>query len=369
MTDVLAKTSFTSIELPNRFVLAPMTRISAEPDGVPTKLMAQQYEGYAKGGFGLLITEGTYTDNKASQGYANQPGLINFEQANGWRPIVERVHAAGSKMFVQLMHAGAQFQANRFTNQPLAPSAVIPKGQPLGFYGDQKEWVTPKAMSEADIEHAIEGFRHAARLAREVGFDGIELHGANGYLLNQFLSTHFNKREDEYGGSLANRLRLVEKVVRAVREEVGPDYPVGIRLSQGTVTDPDYQLPEGQSGFEQIVKAVRDAGADFVHTTDTEVNRRALIGGDDALAEVVRRTPDIALIVNGGITETSYQEIANHYSDALLAVGKKALANPDFVQRLKDGKAMEELDFAMLQPKATLANERAWREERETEKA
>lgn len=363
MTDVLEPNVFTSLKLANRFVLAPMTRISAGPDGVPSDLMAQQYERYAKGGFGLLITEGTYTDNQASQGYGNQPGLINFEQANGWRAVVERVHAAGSRVFVQLMHAGAQFQANRFTNQPQGPSAVVPKGAPLGFYGDQTEWTTPKVMTEADIDHAIEGFRHSARLAREAGFDGIELHGANGYLLNQFLSTHFNHRDDQYGGSLANRLRLVEKVVRAVREEVGPDYPVGIRLSQGTVTDPDYQLPEGQAGFEQIVVAVRDAGADFVHTTDSAVNRPALIGSDDSLAEVVGRVPGIALIVNGGITEQSYQEIANQYQGALLAVGKKALANPDFVQRLKDGKALDELDFAMLQPKATLANEQAWRAE------
>ncbi|MDX1634924.1 MAG: NADH:flavin oxidoreductase [Marinobacter sp.] len=366
MTNVLESTEFTSVNLANRFVLAPMTRTSAEADGTPTHLMAQQYERYARGGFGLLITEGTYTDNQASQGYANQPGLINFEQANGWRAIVERVHAAGSRIFVQLMHAGAQFQANRFTSQPLAPSAVVPKGAPLGLYGDQKEWLTPKAMTEADIRHAIEGFRQSARLAREAGFDGIELHGANGYLLNQFLSTHFNQRDDQYGGTLANRLRLVEEVVRAVREEVGPDYPVGIRLSQGTVTDPDYQLPEGQAGFEQIVVAVRDAGADFVHTTDAEVNRQALIGGNDSLAQVVQRVPGIGLIVNGGITEQSYQEIANQYQGALLAVGKKALANPDFVQRLKDGKALDELDFAMLQPKATLANEQAWRARNDT---
>ncbi len=365
MTDVLEPTRFTSLKLANRFALAPMTRVSASADGVPTDLMAQQYERYAKGGFGLLITEGTYTDNEASQGYANQPGLINFEQANGWRAIVERVHAAGSRMFVQLMHAGAQFQANHYTDQPLAPSSVTPKGKPLGLYGDQEAWVTPKAMTEADIAHAIEGFRQSARLAREAGFDGIELHGANGYLLNQFLSTHFNRREDQYGGSLSNRLRLVTEVIRAVREEVGPDYPVGIRLSQGTVTDPDYQLPEGQAGFEQIVVAVRDAGVDFVHTTDGQVNRRALIGGNDSLADVVQRVPDIALIANGGITEQSYQEIANQYPGALLAVGKKALANPDFVQRLIDGKALEELDFSMLQPKATLANELAWRAETE----
>jgi len=361
MSDIMKSAEFCEVALPNRFALAPMTRTSADADGTPNALMADHYERYARGGFGLLITEGTYTDDKASQGYANQPGIINESQIEGWKVIVDRVHAAGSKIFTQLMHAGAQFQANRFTDQPLGPSEVAPKGAPLGFYGDQQLWQIPGAMSDADIQTAIDGFAQSATNAKAAGFDGIEIHGANGYLLNQFLSTHFNKRDDGYGGSLEKRLRLVVEVVRAVRKAVGDNYPVGIRLSQGTVTDPDYQLPEGAAGFRQIVEAVRDAGADFVHTTDGEVNRPHFTDGDQSLAGVAADVPGIGLILNGGIDETSCQEIANQFPGALLAVGKKALANPDFVQRLKDGKEIADINFEMLQPKATISNELAWR--------
>ena len=363
MSDAMQPVSFQSIEVPNRFALAPMTRTSAEADGTPNTLMADHYEGYAKGGFGLVITEGTYTDNKASQGYANQPGIINGAHIEGWSTIVSRVHAAGSKIFVQLMHAGAQFQANHYTDQPIGPSEVVPKGAPLSFYGDQTAWQTPSTMTEADIQTAIDGFAQSAANAKAAGFDGIEIHGANGYLLNQFLSTYFNRRDDNYGGSLENRLRLVVEVVHAIRKAVGDNYPVGIRLSQGTVTDPDYQLPEGAAGFRRIVEAVRDAGADFVHTTDGDVNRQHFTEGDQSLASVAADVQGIDLIVNGGITETNYQDVANQFPGVLLAVGKKALANPDFVQRLKDGKEIADIDFGMLQPKATITNELAWRKQ------
>ncbi|MDX1588298.1 MAG: NADH:flavin oxidoreductase [Oleiphilaceae bacterium] len=361
MSDLMQSVHFHKTELPNRFALAPMTRTSAEADGTPNTLMADHYEGYARGGFGLVITEGTYTDDQASQGYAHQPGLVNSAHVEGWKRIVDRVHTAGSRIYVQLMHAGAQFQANHYTDQPVGPSDVIPKGAPLGFYGDQTEWKTPRAMTESDIQTAIDGFVRSATNAKAAGFDGIELHGANGYLLNQFLSTHFNQRDDQYGGPLENRLRLVVAVIRAVREAVGEGYPVGIRLSQGTVTDPDYQLPEGEAGFRRIVEAVRDAGADFVHTTDGDVNRQPFPQGNQSLAGVAAQVQGLGLIINGGVDETNCQDLANQYPDALLAVGKKALANPDFVQRLKDGKEIADLDFAMLQPKATISNELAWR--------
>ncbi|MDX1801532.1 MAG: NADH:flavin oxidoreductase [Marinobacter sp.] len=363
MTDVMQKNRFANLDMPNRFALAPMTRTSAEANGDPNPLMADHYEAYAKGGFGLIITEGTYTDDRASQGYGNQPGIINESQIAGWKTIVDRVHEAGSRMFVQLMHAGAQFQANRYTDQPLAPSPVAPKGEPLGLYGDQKTWRVPEAMTEADIANAIDGFAQSAANAKAAGFDGIELHAANGYLLNQFLSTHFNRRDDRYGGDLENRMRLVLDVVKAVRATVGDDFPLGIRLSQVTVTDPDYQLPEGEAGFRRLVEAVRDAGVDFIHTTDGDVRRRPFIAGDHSLADVVAGVEGVDLIINGSIDETNVQDLANTYPEAMLAVGKKALANPDFVQRLKDGKSVADLDFGMLLPKATIQNELAWRKQ------
>ncbi len=362
MTNLMQENQFAGLALPNRFALAPMTRTSAEASGEPNLLMANHYEAYAKGGFGLIITEGTYTDDRASQGYANQPGIINDGQVAGWKAIVDRVHEAGSRMFVQLMHAGAQFQANRYTAQPLAPSPVAPKGEPLGLYGDQQTWRVPEAMTEADIRGVVDGFAQSAVNAVAAGFDGIELHGANGYLLNQFLSTHFNRREDRYGGILENRMRLILEVVKAVRVAVGDEFPLGIRLSQVTITDPDYQLPEGEAGFRRLVEAVRDAGVNFIHTTDGDVRRTPFIDGAQSLADVVSGVEGVDLIINGSIDETNVQDLANTYPEALLALGKKALANPDFVQRLKDGKSLADLDFGMLLPKATIQNELAWRE-------
>jgi len=362
MADLLQRMEFASLTLSNRFALAPMTRTSAGEDGVPGELMAQHYERYATGGFGLLITEGTYTDDRASQGYANQPGLIDDRQIQGWKAVVDRVHAAGSKMVVQLMHSGAQLQSNRFTSPPLAPSAVKPRGVPLSLYGAQTEWLSPKSMSASDIQGVIDGYVRSAVNAREAGFDGAEVHGANGYLLHEFISTEFNQRSDTYGGPLENRLRLMADVVREVRAAVGSDFLLGIRLSQSTVTDSDYRLPEGQAGFQQIVRAVADAGVDYVHTVDLDIFGQAFVDGGGSLADVAAGVEGVDLIVNGGLDETNSEAVAERYPTALLAIGKKALANPDFVRRLENGAELTDLDFEMLLPRATVSNELAWRE-------
>ncbi len=361
MSNAMQSISFGSFQLKNNFVLAPMTRTSASRNGIPTTLMANHYAGYAKGGFALLITEGIFIDDKASQGYTNQPGIVNRHQIDGWREVVDSVHSSGSKIFAQLMHAGTQFQSNIYTDQPIGPSSVKPKGAPLTLYGDEKEWPSPVEMSEADIYKVTQSFVESAKNAREAGFDGIELHGANGYLLYQFLSPFFNRRTDSFGGSLESRLTFVIDIIREIRKAVGERYPLGIRLSQGTVTDPDYRLPEGEVGFRRIIEAVRDAGVDYVHTTDTDVGRQWFAQGEESLASVAAGVSDIDVIINGGISEVNYMSLASKYPRVLFSLGKKALANPDFVERLKEGKKIAEFDFSMLQPKATIENELSWR--------
>jgi 2,4-dienoyl-CoA reductase-like NADH-dependent reductase (Old Yellow Enzyme family) len=351
------------IDVPNRFTVAPMTRTSADEHGVPTAIMGDYYERFAKGGFGLVITEGVYTDDRAAQGYVNQPGIINAAQADAWRGIVERIHAHGSKAIMQLMHAGAQMQHSNFVEQPIAPSVVQPKGEPLSLYGDVPGWLTPKEASLSDLEHALNGFVASAKRAEEIGFDGVELHAANGYLLNEFLSTHFNQREDEFGGSLDKRIAYVERVVRAVRSAVSDDFVVGIRIGQITVTDNDYQWPEGEAAAVRLVRVLAEAGVDFIHTTDTTVDRKPFADGSDrTLAEVVAAETNVGLIINGGIDESNYADYAAQFPNALLALGKKALANPDFPERFKNGGTITDLDFQMLLPKATLENEWKWRE-------
>ncbi|RUO61428.1 NADH:flavin oxidoreductase [Pseudidiomarina marina] len=356
------------IDVPNRFTVAPMTRTSADEHGVPTAIMGDYYERFAKGGFGLVITEGVYTDDRAAQGYVNQPGIINAAQADAWRNIVERIHASGSKAIMQLMHAGAQMQHSNFVDQPIAPSTVQPKGEPLSLYGDVPGWLEPKEASLSDLEHALNGFVASAKRAEEIGFDGVELHAANGYLLNEFLSTHFNQREDEFGGSLDKRIAFVERVVRAVRSAVSDNFAVGIRIGQITVTDNDYQWPEGEAAAVKLVRILADAGVDFIHTTDTSVARKPFADGSDkTLADIVAAETNVGLIINGGIDETNYADYAAKFPNALLALGKKALANPDFPERFKAGDTLVDLDFQMLLPKATLENEWKWRAEQGVE--
>lgn len=366
MTGILenefSTTEFAEMKLDNRFVLAPMTRVSADPDGCANELMADHYERYAKGGFGLLITEGTYLDKDASQGYANQPGIADVPQKEAWEPIVKRVHDAGAKIILQLMHAGAQVQYNRFTETPIGVSEQQPKGKPLGLYGDQENWYDVKEMDEHEFDQVMNAFVASVKRAHEAGFDGVELHAANGYLLYEFLSTHFNNRKDQWGGGIEERAKFILMLVKAARSAVSDDFSIGIRLSQITITDGDYQLPEGEEGFEWLVKALQKAGISYIHTTDNGVNRKALKDGDRSLAQVVRDA-GVPLIINGGITEDNYEELAEEYPDALMALARKALANPDFVKRVKGSDEVKDLDFAMLQPIANIENELKWREQ------
>jgi 2,4-dienoyl-CoA reductase-like NADH-dependent reductase (Old Yellow Enzyme family) len=191
-----------SLALPNRLAVAPMTRVSATADGVPTARMADYYALFADGGFGLVITEGLYTDEAFSQGYLHQPGLANAAQRDAWRPIVDGVQSRGSRVITQLMHAGALSQRNPYRTSTVGPSAVRPKGRQMTFYRGAGDYAVPAAMTQHDIDTAVAGFAQAAARAREAGFDGVEIHGANGYLLDQFLSEGINLRDDRYGGGI-----------------------------------------------------------------------------------------------------------------------------------------------------------------------
>ena len=201
------------IELRNRLVVAPMTRVSANEDGQASAAMASYYAAFAEGGFGLVLTEGIYTDQAWSQGYLFQPGLANKAQGAAWQAVTQQVHAAGSCIVAQLMHAGALSQDNRFRSDTRGPSAAEPAGRQMIFYRGNGAYPVPVAMTDHEIDEVIAGFAAAARRAREAGFDGVEIHGANGYLLDQFLSEGINRREDRYGGNVENRLRLQPKSV------------------------------------------------------------------------------------------------------------------------------------------------------------
>ena len=216
------------VELPHRLALAPLTRSRANPDGTPGELAAEYYGQRAS--LGLIITEGTQP-SEDGQGYLNTPGIYTPEHIEGWRKIADTVHAGGGALFIQLMHVGRMSHPDNTPHhrRPVGPSAISADQDMVTPTGPQKTPV-PRELSADDIQATIAGFRHAAASAIAAGADGVEIHGANGYLLHQFLSPNSNHRTDEYGGSVENRSRFVIEVARAVAEEIGADR-TGIRIS------------------------------------------------------------------------------------------------------------------------------------------
>ena len=239
----------------NRLSVAPMTRITATEDGRANETMTRYYERFARGGFGTVITEGIYTDQAYSQGYVHQPGITDEAQAKAWKPVVSGIKAHGALAIAQLMHAGAISQGNRFRQTTVGPSNVRPKGEQMTFYHGKDRYALPDAITEAQIVDAVDGFAESARRAIEVaGFDAIEIHGANGYLLDQFLTDYVNTRADRWGGATQNRVRLILETFKAVRAKVGGKTPVGVRISQGKVNDYHHKWPM-RSGMQRSSSA------------------------------------------------------------------------------------------------------------------
>lgn len=347
-------TQIGGVPLKNRVALAPMTRTSAEEDGRATEEMARYYARFARGCYSLVITEGTYPDEASSQGYRNQPGIANEMHVQAWRRVVDAVHGEDGRIFMQLMHAGALSQGNFHTDGTIGPSAVRPVGMQLELYGGRGEYPIPRAMTQDDISAVIEGFVQAARRAREIGFDGVETHGANGYLLDQFLTDYTNQRTDEYGGSTVNRVRLLVEVIAAVRAEVGDGYPVGIRISQGKVNDYHHKWAGGERDAELIFTSLAAAGPDFIHITEYDATLPAFETGR-TLAELATHYARVPVIANGqlGAPERAESLIANGHAE-VVTLGKSALANPDWPRRVMAGEPIEEFDFSVLQPQANI---------------
>ncbi|GAS92005.1 NADH:flavin oxidoreductase [Mycolicibacterium brisbanense] len=353
-----------ALRLTNRFAVAPMTRVSADPDGTPTEAMAEYYAEFARGGFGLVITEGVYTDTSHSQGYLNQPGLAVERHVTGWRQVTATVHAAGTPIVAQLMHAGALSQGNSHNAGTIAPSAVRPRGAMLDEYGGSGPWPTPREMDHDDIEAVVAGFVAAAQRARAAGFDGVEIHAANGYLLDQFLTTYTNCRTDSYGGGVQNRIRLTAMVLAAVRAQAGAEFVIGVRLSQTKVNDFGYRWPGGATDAEVIFSALRDAGADYLHIASEgrDFIETARLGDARTITALAREVTGLPVVANGGMHDggQAADVLEGGHAD-LLSVGRGALANPDLPQRLSAGEPLDPFDHGMLAPMATIANACAWR--------
>lgn len=356
-SDTLFSTfTINQVQFFNRLAVAPMTRVSASHDGFVGPLMKDYYKQFAYGGFGLIITEGLYTDQLYSQGYLNQPGLSSHEQAFGWIEIVKGVQETGAKIIAQLMHAGALSQYNRFTADSAGPSSVQPPGKQMPSYEGEGPFNVAKEMSEKDIAEAIAGFARSAALAKKAGFDGIEIHGANGYLLDQFLTTYMNQREDRYGGRIEQRLTIFKEVITAVRDAVGSDFLVGVRVSQKKVNDSEYVWPEAEHAAALIFAKLKQWGADYIHTTEPKL-LEAAFEGSDSLAKLAKRYSGLPVIANGGVTapESARKSVSEGESD-MVSLGKIALVNQDWPNKIKMNKPIRSFDYSMLTPKVNLEN-------------
>ncbi|WP_439542555.1 NADH:flavin oxidoreductase [Hyphomicrobium sp.] len=332
-----------------------MTRVSATDDGAATQIMKRYYERFAKGGFGLLITEGLYSDKAYSQGYLHQPGLSDDAQASSWKPIVERVQSHGARIFAQIMHAGAISQGNRFRANAVGPSAIKPKGEQMTFYYGQDDYATPAQITDSQIADAIDGFGDAVARAKAVGFDGIEIHGANGYLLDQFLTDYTNTRTDRWGGGPRERMAIILAVVEAVRAKVGQSVPVGVRISQGKVNDFGHKWPEGERAAEAVFGSLADAGVDYVHITEFEAWKPAFGTHGPSLVALARRYAwKTRIIANGNLQDLEKaQEVLQHGAD-IIALGKGALANPNLPLRASQNESVSEFDPSILGPIADI---------------
>ncbi|HLZ67732.1 MAG TPA: NADH:flavin oxidoreductase [Aliidongia sp.] len=353
---LFAPIDINGLTVKNRLAVAPMTRITATEDGRATETMTRYYERFARGGFGTVLTEGIYTDQAFAQGYVHQPGMSDEAQANAWKPVVTGIKAHGALAIAQMMHAGAISQGNRFRDGTVGPSAVQPKGQQMTFYHGKDRYGLPAAITEEQIADAITGFAGSAARAIEVaGFDAIEIHGANGYLLDQFLTDYTNQRADRWGGATVNRVRLIVETFKAVRAKVGARVPVGVRISQGKVNDYHHKWTGAERDAEIIFGSLADAGADFIHVTEFEAWKPAFAEGGPSLMRLAKRyAPKATIFANGSLHEIEQARAALDDGADIVTIGRGALANPDLPRRLSNRTALNAFDPAILGPIANI---------------
>ncbi len=341
--DLFSPFKLGSLELKNRLVMAPMTR-SRAIGNVPNDLMAEYYA--QRSGGGLLITEGT-SPSPNGLGYARIPGIFNAEQIAGWRKVTAAVHAGGSRIFMQIMHTG---RVGHPANLPagaevLGPSAIAASGEMWTDASGGQPHPTPREMTRADIDRAIQEYVRAAHNAIEAGFDGVELHGANGYLIDQFLNPASNQRSDDYGGDWQKRNRFAIDVARAVVDAIGKDR-TGIRLSPSGVFNDLANHAEVAPQFAALAQELSDIGLVYLHLVD-----HSSMGApkpDATLVKQIRETFKGALILSGGYDlARANADLAAGNGD-LIAFGKPFLANPDLAERLKNGAALNPIDPATL---------------------
>ena len=358
-----------SLELPNRIVMAPMTRAKS-PEGVPSDAVAAYYRRRAEGGVGLIVSEGAFIPHWSALHERNAPRLYGEAALVGWKRVIDEVHAAGGRMFPQLWHVGqirkpkvqgsdGVFDEDADFVHRIGPSGMFgANGAPLEQLG--------KAASQKDIDEIIFAYGQAAWDAQRLGFDGIEVHGAHGYLIDQFLWPKTNLRDDDYGGDAARRSRFGADVIREIRTRVGPDFPLVLRISTWKSQDYTARLAQTPQEWEAIVAPLADAGLDGFHVSqrrfwETEFNSEMNLAG---WTKKITGKPTITV---GSVTlnNSMAEMLAGHgseYADNLtllvaaiergdfdfVAVGRALIANPDWPRRIRQGAALQPYTLDML---------------------
>ncbi|MCX6240038.1 MAG: alkene reductase [Bacteroidia bacterium] len=330
-TKLFSKYTLGTIELRNRIVMAPMTR-SRAIGNIPNDLMATYYEQRA--GAGLIVTEGT-SPSPNGLGYSRIPGLFNESQVEGWKKVTEAVHFAGGRIFVQLMHTG---RIGHSLNLPsgasvLAPSAIKAAGQMWTDQEGMQDFPEPKAMSPGELKLSVKEFENSAVLAMKAGFDGVELHSANGYLLEQFLSPISNHRTDKFGGSIENRCRFVLEVVDVVSKAIGKE-KTAIRLSPFGVASDMPHYPEIEETYSYLAEQLNNRGIVYVHLVDHSAMGAPKV--PFSIKKTIHKKFRNTMILTGGYNQQSAEkDLENGFTD-LVGFGRQFINNPDLVSRFKN---------------------------------
>jgi len=336
--------NMSGLTLNNRFLMAPMTRSRAsQPGDVPNMLMAEYYAQRASAG--VIVTEATQISMQG-MGYAKTPGIYSQEQIEGWKLTTDAVHKVGGKIFLQLWHVGRVSSAKVNGLQPIAPSAFVAKdtkvyifdGAPNGdaTFVDVDE---PRAMTKIDIQNVIAEFVQAAKNSMEAGFDGIEIHGANGYLIDQFLRSNSNQRTDTYGGSQDNRIRLLVEITQAIAEVIGAD-KTGVRLSP-FISFKDMADPEILDTIMLAAKALNELGVAYIHLCEADWADAPTI--PDEFRKALRTAFQNTIIATGNKTPEDGEHLLQQNWVDLIGFGRNFLTNPDYPARVKVNAPLNEI--------------------------
>lgn len=327
-----------ALELENRIVMAPMTRNRANPDGVPTEMMAEHYAARAEAG--LIVAEGTWPCAEG-QAYCRQPGIATAEHVAAWRRVTDAVHRQGGRIVLQVMHAGriGSRHIKGEDVETLGPGDQAAQGTVFTDSAGMQPYDTPRAMSIEEVREAVAIHARAARLAREAGFDGVELHGTSGYLPMQFLCPRTNQRDDAYGGSVSRRVRFVAECLEAMSAEIGADR-VGLRLNPGNTYN-DVDDAEALETHVELLRRIAPLGLAYLHMM------RSPLKSLDAFT-MAREHFTGPLILNNGFSPSSAAEAVASGKGEAVSFARHFIANPDLVQQIQAGREPRPFDRSTL---------------------